>query len=96
MPSNRPEAMREIQTNPPQRYTPLSRYYIAASRASFGALCAFSRWVLRYYQARRASERTEIHARGLGVSIGSAGSEASYGCDSERSEGGIRAREGRQ
>ncbi|KAJ7455141.1 hypothetical protein FB451DRAFT_1565048 [Mycena latifolia] len=47
--------------------------------------------------ARRASERTEAHVRGLGgVPIGSAGSEASHGRDSERSDGGTRARASQQ
>ncbi|KAJ7443425.1 hypothetical protein FB451DRAFT_1437411 [Mycena latifolia] len=58
------------------------------TRNSFGALCAFYRG-----SARRTSERTEIHARGLGgKAIDGVPSCTSYGPDSERSDGGTRAR----
>ncbi|KAJ7461420.1 hypothetical protein FB451DRAFT_1562726 [Mycena latifolia] len=65
---------------------------IAASRNSFGALCAVSGG-----SARRASERTSTRMRGLGGgAIDGAPSCASCGRESERSDGSTRAREGQQ
>ncbi|KAJ7461440.1 hypothetical protein FB451DRAFT_1181185 [Mycena latifolia] len=103
MPSNRTEALHAIRPNPLQRCAPLSSY-ITASRQGSASLpwdeqlpiCprdsfAVSRRVLRYYRAFC----TRVHGLG-GVSIGRAGSEVSYGRESERSDGRMRAREGQR
>ncbi|KAJ7472485.1 hypothetical protein FB451DRAFT_1469191 [Mycena latifolia] len=67
-------------------------YFLADTNSSLFAPGTRSARGARFLEARRASECTKPHARGLeGVSIGSTGSEASYGRESERLDGGTRA-----